>query len=45
MVQSYNTLLAEGSISLGSRPQSSHSRSRIDTAGKSPGGEASHSRQ
>lgn len=39
MVQSYNTLLAEGAISISSRPQSaSTSRARIDAANKVPGG-------
>lgn len=39
MVQSYNTLLAEGSIGVSNRPQSANSRARIDTAaaGRSTG--------
>lgn len=38
MVSSYNTLLAEGSITVSSRPQSAQtSRRRIDTSATSPG--------
>lgn len=37
MVQSYNSLLAEGSLSISNRPQSASSRKRIDTASTSPG--------